>query len=162
MSRPTILDAELADRLVQAVVRLPITLAAAKVGVGRRTVYDWLARGETGEEPYATLTTRIAAARAEFAELRLREIESAGSQARNSGWKASAWYLERCWPDLFGARKTIEHTGPAGGAVPIRVEVLDDDQLRQLDELLARLEAADRPDDHAPGGPGRALPSELE
>lgn len=47
------LTPELIAQIVSASPR--ITYAASKAGVGRRTLYDWLRRGESGERPYVDL-----------------------------------------------------------------------------------------------------------
>ncbi|MFO0887523.1 MAG: hypothetical protein U0790_00090 [Isosphaeraceae bacterium] len=143
--------------VIDAMRTLPIKLACDLAGVGRSTVYEWLERGEKGEEPYAAFKALAAQARAEFVRDRLNEIQSAGRDSKHSGWKATAWYLERVWPEFFRPSRTVEHTGPGGGPMPIRVDMLTDEQLRQLDTLLGQL--VDRgPGSNPPEGPRRALP----
>jgi hypothetical protein len=39
-------------------------VAAEAAGIGRRTFYDWLRRGEAGEEPYAEFLVAVRRARA--------------------------------------------------------------------------------------------------
>lgn len=156
MSQSNVFDAR-SQAVLDAMRSLPVKLACDLAGVGRSTVYEWLERGDRGEEPYASFRLLAAQARAEFVRDRLDEIRRAGGNAKHSGWKATAWYLERVWPEFFRPSRTIEHTGPGVAAMPIRVDLLTDEQLRQLDALLATL--VDRgPDDGPPEDPGRALP----
>jgi hypothetical protein len=46
-------------------------------------------------------------------------------------WRARAWRLERRWPELYGERKEVEVSGPAGGPVEISLEAV----LAKVDEI---------------------------
>lgn len=52
--RPTKYSSELAEEIFTYIlIGMPLYRACEAVGIGRRTLYDWVTRGEAGEEPYA-------------------------------------------------------------------------------------------------------------
>ena len=62
--RPALTDA-VSDALVEAIAAGAFDWVAAEAaGIGRRTFYDWISRGERGQQPFATLLARIRIARA--------------------------------------------------------------------------------------------------
>lgn len=69
-------------------------------------------------------------------------------KAMPDSWQAAAWLLERRYPDEFGRRQRLEHTGAGGGAVEFRpAESLGDPRAIDAAERLLELVAGD-------GGPG--------
>lgn len=68
-----------------------IELAAASIGISRRTWYRWLQRGEEGERAYRRFYTAIQQAEVAGALEALERINGAAS----TDWKAAAWLLER-------------------------------------------------------------------
>jgi len=75
--------------------------AAAHAGISPGTITDWLSRGRTGEEPYASFAARCDLARAAWEVRSLEQIEAA---AAGGAWQAAAWRLERRIDRLY-ARK---------------------------------------------------------
>jgi hypothetical protein len=155
---PTLTD-DLSLKLAEALRRLPIALACDLVGLPRSTYYDWMARGEREEQgPLAEFRRLVLASRARYVDDTLKAIEEAARKKSKGDWKAAAWYLERCYPDHFSPRSKLEHSGPNGGPLPLRVELLSDEHLDQLESILGRLvEAGPRPD--AQEGPSGTLPT---
>jgi len=65
-------------------------------GIGEATFYLWLAKGMTGEQPYAKFVELVQSARARG---RVALVESI---ITDRDWRAKAWYLERVWSEDFG------------------------------------------------------------
>jgi transposase len=73
--------------------------------IGRTTYYQWLNRGESGEEPYATFLTEIRKAEADDQKASLE-------LARDLAKKANAWpepyrRMQSRYPDEWGLNQTI-------------------------------------------------------
>ena len=84
---------------------MPYREAAATVGIGERTFYDW-------KERYPQFAADIEKANGAFIATHLKNIAAAAPGA----WQASAWLLERRHPDLFG-----RHRLDVGGEVGVNV-----------------------------------------
>jgi hypothetical protein len=136
MARPTKLTAKLAVEIIKLVeAGNYVEVAAAACGIGRRTYYDWMDRGRKAldksgpisaiEQPYADLAERVevATARAEIAA-----VDKVRKQSKL--WQASMTYLERRFPDRWGRRQAIEHSGPNGA--PITARLIPADVMRAL------------------------------
>jgi Transposase len=130
VARPTTLDTDLTERIA-AVVRAggTVELAAVATGIGERTVYRWLQRGErTGaaNAPYQAFRAAVERARAEAEVIlvaRMTKAAAAGS------WRAAAWLLERQYPERWG---------PVGERARLRdVEHEHDDDYGGIDALDA-------------------------
>jgi hypothetical protein len=117
--------------------------AAAAAGISRRSLQNWLARGELDGERgrYRDFAeaVRTAEAQAELAALRTIEKAAAGGD-----WRASSWLLERRFPQRWGRQTRTEVTGPGGAPVELSgLDVLGDlTKLtsRELDQLADMLE----------------------
>jgi transposase len=70
--------------------------ACVVAGISESAFYQWLAKGMSGEEPYAKFVELVGHARARG---RVALIESI---ITDKDWRARAWYLERVWPEDFG------------------------------------------------------------
>lgn len=70
------------------------------VGVGKRTLYNWLSRGATGEEPYATFARELDEAEVEAEAAALACIVDAGP----TDWRAAAWFVARKHPERWAER----------------------------------------------------------
>lgn len=107
IGRPTKLNDELTDKLVDVFSRgqTSVESACAYVGIGKRTFYDWMARGRDGEEPFAQFSHAIEKARASAVQGYLDVIHNA---AQNGTWQAAAWWLERVLPEQYGRKTTVD------------------------------------------------------
>ena len=101
MARPTKLTPERADDLVLLLAaRVPVEVAARSVNVSRRTLERWLrqpdlrARVEQARAAGPQATDALSEARAVVLILR----------AAQTDWRASAWWLERRWPERWAER----------------------------------------------------------
>ena len=70
--------------------------ACVVAGISESAFYQWLAKGMSGEEPYAKFVELVGHARARG---RVALVESI---ITDKDWRAKAWYLERIWPEEFG------------------------------------------------------------
>ena len=90
-------EADLTVLLAQGV---PVKLAASATNVSPRSVRRWLTEGDLRE--------RVAEVRA--AERTPTDEATAEARAvvlllRSGDWRASAWWLERRWPERWGAAR---------------------------------------------------------
>jgi transposase len=96
------------------------TMAAQAGGISRRTLYDWVDKGEAARDaletdPDAKLTPfdqeylwfleQYEKAQLERKKTLLSRIEDAGSDAGK--WQANAWLLERLYPDEFSMKRSV-------------------------------------------------------
>lgn len=112
VGRPTGFSPEIGVRIADLVkAGKPLEYAAAHVGVGRSTVYEWLVRGRESEEGELFEFYRAVAIARDELETTLVDRVKDGRLPGESGefdWKASAWLLERINPARYGARVTVQ------------------------------------------------------
>jgi hypothetical protein len=118
-------------------------VAARAAGVAPSTFYEWLQRGRTdraGDEPYRDFRERVVKARAEGEAVHVARI----AQAAQEDWHASAWFLERSYPDRWGRVSPRPAGGrePPAPAEPAPVE--SDGVFAELDELARKRAARPR------------------
>lgn len=122
-------------------------LAAASIGVNSTTIRAWLKKGleelllETDPETeHATFFKSVQIAKWESAQPKLNKIR----EEAESNWKAAAWWLERLYPNDYGARRgdliqDMEITKREGAQLRIievrREVVARDDGYDVLDDL---------------------------
>lgn len=85
-------------------------VAADYVGIGQATLHDVIARDEKFSE-------RVKKAEASGQLKHLKKIEMAEQ------WQASAWMLERKWPDEYGRKDRTEQ--PADDMAEIITKLID-------------------------------------
>lgn len=96
----------LADKIVGHIANgMPANQALQAVGLGKSAYYDWIARGErdlkAGRKTYlAEFSERIKRAESAFIATHLGNIAGHSEKA----WQASAWLLERRFPEEFSLR----------------------------------------------------------
>lgn len=118
MARPTRCTPERIKRIADAIRAGNYAETAARYGgIGETTYYEWMKKGERGEEPYAEFREAVKEAEA-IAEARSVALIQQAGQAGT--WQASAWFLERKFPSKWGRRDRMEHTGPSGGPITLR------------------------------------------
>ena len=149
MPRPTKLTPKLQERIAGFVrAGAYVETAAAAAGVSKVTLYAWLKRGAADEGPFAAFAEAIEEAQA-LAEM--RDLALIGKAAETE-WTAAAWRLERKFPDRYGRRTRLEHSGPDGSKVSHEVSGPAGGPIEVSDaraKLLAKL--APKPE---PGGSG--------
>jgi lambda repressor-like predicted transcriptional regulator len=97
---------EQAHKAIVAALRKGLTLAeaAAKAGVHRATLWEWLSRGADEEEgPYANLHLDATLARMALHEQWLAYNEGAASGSNpDAKPNAAQWFLQRRFPQIYG------------------------------------------------------------
>lgn len=97
VGRPTDCTPELTRAVAKAVgTGMSIRGACALAGMGERTYYDWLERGETGEEPFAHFSRTCKRARASGERKLVRALDTSdkGDAGRIFLLKASHGYRD--------------------------------------------------------------------
>lgn len=139
--RLTSLTPDIQERIVKLIEKGNyIEVACRACGICTATYYNWLARGEAGEEPFLGFLEAIQDAEA-IAETRMVETinKVASSDEDNTGdWKAAMEYLGRKLPDRWGRKERIEHVGDKDKPINIKIDYkkIKDDDLRELDRIL--------------------------
>lgn len=139
---PYMLDEPTRAALIDAMRRtMRWSLAAQAAGIGVETLRGWRRRGESGEEPYATLLAQLLQAKAERQAELMSDLDELGTRS----WQAKAWLLERTAPEEFGMvsalRPEIEEAQQATSR---------ESRLAQLREHWGRVS----PDDEEPDADG--------
>lgn len=135
-------DAKLTDETTERIcvaIRQGATLESAAIyaGVPRSTFHDWLRRGRQpgARNPYKAFVAQIDEALAHFEVNAVAQIAKAGADGE---WQASAWRLERRYPDRYGRRTRIEGDVRVTAAPVLDVSKLTLDELETLRRLLAK------------------------
>lgn len=130
VGRPCLLTPELQERIVKLVqTGNYMETAARAVGISKKTLYEWLARGNKGERPFAEFRAAVEKASGEAETIHvamLARAAAAGSVA------ASTWWLERRFPKRFGRK--LEIAGDADNPLGVQVATMDLSKL-SIDEL---------------------------
>jgi hypothetical protein len=100
MGRPTKLTPDVQQRIVEALLSgLYAEDAVIIGGICEDTFYEWIKRGKTGEEPFASFSEAVETAGVESSRQALTTV-----RAGDMGWQGSAWFLERRYPAKWGRR----------------------------------------------------------
>lgn len=157
--RPVMLDndPEKIDLLFKALqTGAYLETAIRYAGISKTAIYLWLKKGhaavdrqEKGEPSREDDTTYV-----EFmyrlekamAESEMRDLLNIANAAVES-WQASAWRLERRFPEKYG-RRIQEVSGVGGGpiqlqAVPIDLSTLSEEELGVMESILERQQKGD-------------------
>jgi transposase len=121
MARPTKLTPELQVKIVEALkMGNYIETAAALAGINKTTIYEWLKRGarelervennpnakiRKDEERFVVFSNAVKKAQAEAEQRDVLII----AKASQSDWKASAWRLERKYPQRWGRKDRLDY-----------------------------------------------------
>lgn len=96
------------QKLNQAIsVGMYIQDACVFAGISDRQFRRWRELAQLGIEPYASRWQEINRSEAQGVLRHLLNIQTAGN---NGSWQASAWVLERKYPDKFGKREHLKVT----------------------------------------------------
>lgn len=154
---PTKCTPETQEIMLESVsMGLPIRFACDRAGISTSAHYDWVQRGENGEQPFADYAEAIKKARADAVLVRLSRIDAA---AEAGAWQADMTYLERVYPDEFGRRDAHSLSiGQDPNLAPVQVEstlaVLSDPRACELaNALIARISGGDEQIDDETSGP---------
>lgn len=107
MGRPTKLTPELQKRIVKLVRDGNyFETAAQAAGIAKSTLYDWMARGDAGDNPFAEFSDALKKAEAE-AEVDAVAMVRAGLRDAPQ-WQSAMTFLERRWASKW-ARRDPDH-----------------------------------------------------
>src|SRR4051794_5885846 len=105
MPRPSKLTDETASRILTALrTGCYMETAAAFAGIHKSTLHDWLKRGRSESKGrYREFSYSVEKA---LAESELRDL-AVIARASERQWQASAWRLERRWPQRWARRSPV-------------------------------------------------------
>ncbi|MHC4395626.1 MAG: hypothetical protein ACYS1A_08215 [Planctomycetota bacterium] len=119
MGRKTKLTPKLQDKICDIIRRGNyIEVACGFVGIDVSTYYNWLKWGEAAKSGKYFEFFK-AAKRAENEQETLY-VENIRKAAFDGVWQASAWYLERKYPERWGRKERKEITGKDGGPIEVK------------------------------------------
>ncbi|OGG46688.1 MAG: hypothetical protein A3F84_25135 [Candidatus Handelsmanbacteria bacterium RIFCSPLOWO2_12_FULL_64_10] len=107
IGRPTKWTPELQERVIEGILAGNYIQTVCEAnGISRQIFYDWLRRGDEGEEPYVNFfeACQIAFSRAEMGLL--EKVKTTDGPF----WQRFSWILERTRHARFGQRQQIEVT----------------------------------------------------
>ena len=103
-----------------------IETAAELAGISKKAIYEWLKRGEDGEEPFKAFGNALKRAQARAEAVEVAKVRAAGKDPRF--WAASMTFLERRHADKW-ARRSEDTSSPR---VVVQIGVRDSDVSVQL------------------------------
>lgn len=127
MPRKTKLTPERQEKIVGAIrAGNYANVAAAYAGIDESTFYNWMKRGEDGEEPFLAFFQSVKDAEAEWEVATAARINKAAS----GSWQAGMTMLERKAPERWGRsdRHDVKHSG--------EVAVTDSAALKRLKSIV--------------------------
>jgi transposase len=104
---------------------MPLKFAAEAAGITEQTFYNWLKKGETETKgQFYEFAEHVKACKAKAVQLHLKLITKAATEGT---WQASAWILERRFPEEFGRREKIDMKAEVTdkSEVPLTPEVVE-------------------------------------
>jgi len=100
MARRTVYTEKLGRALcTQIESGVTLRLAARTQGIARATLYNWLAAGSEGREPYASFRARLERAQA--------ACDAQRTSCLSDDWQAAAWWLSRRFPKRWGSKVRV-------------------------------------------------------
>jgi hypothetical protein len=129
------------SRIIEAITAGNYNEVAARyAGISEKTFYNWLARGEAGEDGYVQFLQSVKNAQA---QAEVRDVALI-ARAAETNWQAAAWKLERKYYQRWGRkdRMMLEGGDPEH---PIRTEtkldlsVLTDEELSLLEGITGKV-----------------------
>lgn len=115
IGRPPKLTPEMIEQVCDLLIEGSTIAGAARLtGISESTIYRWLAMGKSeGTEPiYVELVARVGEA-IESSEFELlQRMRIAGSKPDH--WRATAWMLERRFPEKYGKNVSAQDGGQSG------------------------------------------------
>jgi transposase len=141
MARKTKLTDELEEKLCEYIMAGNYAnTAASMVGIDESTYYRWIRKGEAAKSGrYYQFNQSIKKAE-KFAEAyHIQNIRKAGGAG---AWTASAWWLERKYPQRWGKQERVELNHSGNLNQDIKATITTDEYLRKkrqkIDEILSQ------------------------
>ena len=130
--RPTKLNPETQAKICDALrAGNYLETAAAYAGIDKTTLFDWLRKGARAKRGIHKEFSQ--AVEKAMADAETRDVALIGKAANNGTWQASAWRLERKYPDRWGRR---DHHRIDAAVLTAKVD--PNDAVQELARLLAR------------------------
>ena len=126
IGRPCRLTDETQATIVEALGHVGTWQGAADAaGISYETLRGWLRQGEADGEaglgtPFSALVAACKRARYAFRRERMARIKAAG-QADPRNWPADMTAIARVFPEEYGERQKVEHSGSIGGGVTVNL-----------------------------------------
>jgi transposase len=157
--RPTKLTPEKQEEILRAIRNGNyIETAAACAGISKPAFYDWLKRGalekdrvekdpryriRKEEQKFVEFSNAVQKALAGAEDEDLSLIRRA---SRLGAWQASAWRLERKFPNKWGHKARVEVTGKDGESIKHEdvTPKSEAQEIREIDEHIEKLEQEQR------------------
>jgi len=99
---------------------------AMAIGVSEETWYRWLREGEQSTDPKNLKRQFYEAIKKAEGRAIARNVALIQKAAQDGNWQASAWWLERRYPEEFGRRERIAFDNEP--KLNIRIELVDNDK----------------------------------
>lgn len=97
---------------------VPVEAACGAVNLAKGTFYNWLKAGEEDPESvYGEFATLVRRAQDTAEVWHVQNVKLAAQEAKN--WTASAWWLERRFPERWGKRERLT---VGGDGSPIEIQ----------------------------------------
>ena len=108
MARPRKLSPELTAKIVERIIEgnRP-QLAANMVGISSSTFFEWMSKGKNLEAEFLEFSEAITRAFAQAVILKIGIIHRA---ATKGDWRASAYWLEKNCPEIYGKQRRQQKT----------------------------------------------------
>jgi hypothetical protein len=145
IGRPTLLTPDLQAKILRYIQDgATVDSAAALAGIHRATFFEWAARGEAAEQPYADFADALAHARDAAKGQALIEVRHgllASGKARD--WKAIMRWLEAHYPEEFSPQLAVnvKLEKELNAFIENMRDRLPPDVFRQISEIMAELDA---------------------
>lgn len=109
---------------------MPLKFAAEAAGITEVTFYNWLKRGEAESKgQFFEFAEHVKACKAKAVQLHLKLITKA---ATDGSWQASAWILERRYPEEFGRKDRLELDANMNHSGEVNLHTLSDEDLMEI------------------------------
>lgn len=118
------------------ILGMPIKFAAEAAGIGETTFYRWMQSGEKAKRgKFREFWEYIKECQAKAVQLHLKLITKAAGEGT---WQASAWILERRFPEEFGRREKVDVDANLNHSGKVDVTKMSDEELQKAieDELI--------------------------
>lgn len=114
--QPTKFTPKTKEKILKAIrLGLSITKACNVAGIEYNTYRNWETKALYEKEPdYVDFFQECERAKDEREAFHLNQIVQA---SRDGTWQASAWFLERSLPQVYGRQNKVELTGKDGGPI---------------------------------------------
>lgn len=138
----------LTDTMIEAICTLvsqglPLELCTNQLGIAENSLYRWLRYAKETEiessQEYK-LMVGIKRARSTAVLKRIKNIQKISEREDSNSWQASAWLLERSYPEHFAKRPDIQVTVNNNEPIP---QAISSQSTSELESLLASLKPND-------------------